>query len=143
MFLSKSDNLLLTCNLLALKMAHGREACSLSQCIKGRIDEPMGRKGARGETDRQIDRQQTVQQSYLDDVQDYVLVEAVKDALGNTVVVPSSVNQQQILQVLELGEARGRNAWAPVLENNRPLYKGMHHQRLQSANALVNCERGV
>lgn len=39
---------------------------------------------------------------YLDDVEDNVLVEAVKDALGYTVVIPGSMDEQQILQVFEL-----------------------------------------
>jgi len=39
---------------------------------------------------------------YLDDVQDNVLVEAVQDALGHTVVAPRSVHQQQITQVFKL-----------------------------------------
>lgn len=40
--------------------------------------------------------------SYLNNVKHNVLVEAIQDALGNTVVIPSAVNQQKILQVLEL-----------------------------------------
>lgn len=45
--------------------------------------------------------------TYFNDVEDNVLVEAVEDALGHTVVVPGSVDQQQILQVFEL---RGTDA---------------------------------
>ncbi len=44
--------------------------------------------------------------SYLNNVKHNVLVEAIQDALGNTVVIPSAVNQQKILQVLELCERR-------------------------------------
>lgn len=44
--------------------------------------------------------------SYLNNVQHNVLVEAIQDALGNAVVIPSTVNQQKILQVLELKERR-------------------------------------
>lgn len=40
--------------------------------------------------------------SYLNNVQHNVLVKAIQDALGNAVVIPSTVNQQKILQVLEL-----------------------------------------
>lgn len=40
--------------------------------------------------------------SYLDDVEDDVLVETVEDALGDPVVAPRSVDQQQLLQVGEL-----------------------------------------
>lgn len=39
---------------------------------------------------------------YLDDVEDNVLVEAVQDTLGHTVVIPGSMDEQQILQVFEL-----------------------------------------
>lgn len=39
---------------------------------------------------------------YLDDVEDNVLVEAVQDTLGYAVVIPGSVDKQQILQVFEL-----------------------------------------
>lgn len=42
--------------------------------------------------------------SYLNNVQHNVFVEAIQDALGNAVVIPSTVNQQKILQVLELRE---------------------------------------
>lgn len=44
--------------------------------------------------------------SYLNNVQHNVLVEAIQNALGNAVVIPSAVNQQKILQVLELRERR-------------------------------------
>lgn len=44
-------------------------------------------------------------ETHLDDVEDNILVEAVQDTLGYTVVIPSSVDEQQILQVFEL---RGR-----------------------------------
>lgn len=39
---------------------------------------------------------------YLNNIEDYVLVEAVQDALGDSVIVPGTVNHQQILQILEL-----------------------------------------
>lgn len=45
--------------------------------------------------------------TYFNDVEDDVLVEAVEDALGHTVIVPGSVDQQQILQVFKL---RGTDA---------------------------------
>lgn len=41
-------------------------------------------------------------EAYLNDVKDNILVEAVQDALGHTVVVPGSVDEQQILQVFKL-----------------------------------------
>lgn len=47
-------------------------------------------------------------ETHLDDVQDNILVEAVQDTLGYTVVVPGSVDEQQILQVFEL-RVRGNN----------------------------------
>lgn len=50
---------------------------------------------------------QPLWKTYFNDVEDNVLVEAVEDALGHTVVVPGSVDQQQILQVFEL---RGTDA---------------------------------
>lgn len=40
--------------------------------------------------------------TYLNDVENNVLVETVQDALGDTIVVPGSVDKQQILQVFEL-----------------------------------------
>lgn len=40
--------------------------------------------------------------TYFNDVEDDVLVEAVEDALGHTVVVPGSVDEQQILKVFKL-----------------------------------------
>lgn len=40
--------------------------------------------------------------SYLNDVEDNILVEAVQDTLGYSVVIPGSVDKQQILQVFEL-----------------------------------------
>lgn len=40
--------------------------------------------------------------NYLNDVEDDVLVEAVQDTLGHTVVIPRSVDEEEILQVLEL-----------------------------------------
>ena len=40
--------------------------------------------------------------TYLDDVEDDVLVEAVQDALGHAVVAPRPVHQQQVPQELEL-----------------------------------------
>lgn len=39
---------------------------------------------------------------YLNDVQDNILVEAVQDTLGYTVVIPGPMDEQQILQVFEL-----------------------------------------
>lgn len=41
-------------------------------------------------------------ETYLNDVEDNVLVEAVQDTLGYTVVIPGSMDEQQILQVFEL-----------------------------------------
>lgn len=41
---------------------------------------------------------------YLDDVEHDVLVEAVQDTLGDSIVIPGTVNHQQILQIFELGE---------------------------------------
>ena len=46
--------------------------------------------------------------TYLDDVQDNVLVEAIQDTLGYTVVIPGAVDQQKILQVFELCGREGR-----------------------------------
>lgn len=43
---------------------------------------------------------------YLNDVEHNVLVEAVQDALGDSVVIPGTMNHQQILQIFELGEER-------------------------------------
>lgn len=43
-----------------------------------------------------------LRETYLDDVEDDVLVEAVQDTFGYTVVIPGSVDEQQILQVFEL-----------------------------------------
>lgn len=36
--------------------------------------------------------------AHLDDVENHVLVEAVQDALGHSVVAPGAVDQQQLLQ---------------------------------------------
>lgn len=44
---------------------------------------------------------------YLNDVEDDILVEAVQDTLGHAVVIPGSVDQQQILQVFELRRSKG------------------------------------
>lgn len=44
--------------------------------------------------------------TYFNDVKDNILVEAVQDTLGYTVVIPGSVDQQKILQVFELGERK-------------------------------------
>ena len=41
-------------------------------------------------------------ETYLYDVEDNVLIEAVQDTLGHAVVIPGAVHQQQILQVFEL-----------------------------------------
>ena len=41
-------------------------------------------------------------ESYLNNVEDNILVEAVQDTLGYTVVIPGSMDEQQILQVFEL-----------------------------------------
>lgn len=41
-------------------------------------------------------------ETYLNDVEDNVLVEAVQDTFGYTVVIPGSMDKQQILQVFEL-----------------------------------------
>ena len=41
-------------------------------------------------------------ETYFNDVEDNILVEAVEDALGYTVVIPGSMDEQQILQVFEL-----------------------------------------
>lgn len=46
--------------------------------------------------------------TYLYDVKDDVFVEAVQDTFGYTVVVPSSMDQQKILQVFELCGEGGR-----------------------------------
>lgn len=40
--------------------------------------------------------------TYLNNVEYNVLVEAVQDAFGYTVVIPGSMDEQQILQVFEL-----------------------------------------
>lgn len=50
--------------------------------------------------------------TYFNDVENNILVKAVKDALGYAVVIPGSVDEQQILQVFELcrREAQGRTA---------------------------------
>ena len=41
-------------------------------------------------------------ETHLDDIEDNILVEAVQDTLGYTVVIPGSMDEQQILQVFEL-----------------------------------------
>lgn len=40
--------------------------------------------------------------SYLNNIQHNVFVEAVQDALSNSVVVPGTMDQQEVLQILEL-----------------------------------------
>lgn len=40
--------------------------------------------------------------TYFNDIEDNILVKAVQDTLGNTIVIPGSMDQQQILQVFEL-----------------------------------------
>lgn len=40
--------------------------------------------------------------TYFNDVEDNILVKAVQDTLGYTVVIPGSMDEQQILQVFEL-----------------------------------------
>lgn len=40
----------------------------------------------------------------LDDVEHDVLVEAVQDTLGDSIVIPGTVNHQQILQIFELSD---------------------------------------
>lgn len=40
--------------------------------------------------------------TYFNDVEDNILVKAVQDTLGYTVVIPGSMDKQQILQVFEL-----------------------------------------
>lgn len=44
--------------------------------------------------------------TYFNDVKDNILVEAVQDTLGYTVVVPGSMDKQKILQVFELCERK-------------------------------------
>lgn len=39
---------------------------------------------------------------YLNNIEDYILVEAVQNALGDSIVVPGTMDHQQILQILEL-----------------------------------------
>lgn len=49
--------------------------------------------------------------AHLDDVENHVLVEAVQDALGHSVVAPGAVDQQQLLQEGKLekgGDGVGR-----------------------------------
>lgn len=46
--------------------------------------------------------QELMSESYLNDVEDDILVEAVQDTLGYAVVIPGSMDEQQILQVFEL-----------------------------------------
>lgn len=46
--------------------------------------------------------------TYFNDVKDNILVEAVQDTLGYTVVIPGSMDEQKILQVLELCERSKR-----------------------------------
>lgn len=46
--------------------------------------------------------------TYFNDVKDNILVEAVQDALGYTVVVPGSMDKQKILQVFELWERKAK-----------------------------------
>lgn len=45
---------------------------------------------------------------HLNDVEDNILVEAVQDTLGYAVVIPGSMDKQQILQVFELGGRKWR-----------------------------------
>ena len=44
--------------------------------------------------------------AHLNDVEYHVLVETVQDALGHPVVAPSTVNQQELLQVGKLKKER-------------------------------------
>lgn len=44
--------------------------------------------------------------SYLNNVQHNVFVEAVQDALSNSVVIPGTMDQQEVLQILKLSEGR-------------------------------------
>lgn len=39
---------------------------------------------------------------YLDNIEDYILVEAIQDTLGDSVIVPGTMHHQQILQIFEL-----------------------------------------
>lgn len=49
--------------------------------------------------------------TYFNDVKDNILVEAVQDTLGYTVVIPGSMDEQKILQVFELCE-REASVWS-------------------------------
>lgn len=40
--------------------------------------------------------------SYLDNVEDHILIETVEDALGDAVVAPRPVDQKEFLQIGEL-----------------------------------------
>lgn len=44
--------------------------------------------------------------TYFNDIKDNILVEAVQDTLGYTVVIPGSMDEQKILQVFELCERK-------------------------------------
>lgn len=46
--------------------------------------------------------------TYFNDVKDDILVEAVQDTLGYTVVVPGSMDKQKILQIFELCERKAK-----------------------------------
>lgn len=50
--------------------------------------------------------------TYFNDVKDNILVEAVQDTLGYTVVIPGSMDEQKILQVFKLCE-RKASIWSP------------------------------
>lgn len=47
-------------------------------------------------------KEKKVSLSYLNNVEDHVLVEAVQYALGHPIVAPGAVNQQELLQVGKL-----------------------------------------
>lgn len=47
--------------------------------------------------------------TYFNDIKDNILVEAVQDALGYTVVIPGSMDEQKILQVFELCEEKNKH----------------------------------
>lgn len=72
--------------------------------------------------------------AHLDDVENHVLVEAVQDALGHSVVAPGAVDQQQLLQEgkLEKGgdgvgrahDLRGRVTTPPWAEGGLRRWRG-------------------
>lgn len=70
--------------------------------------------------------------TYFNDVKDNILVEAVQDTLGYTVVIPGSMDEQKILQVFELWERKAPvwSVWensdihlTPPISENETFYK--------------------